>query len=387
MKNVIVTDVRYRMALAPIRELAKKGYRITACEFLDTSFDERLGFFSKYVSDTICLEDTEQSFCDEIMSLSKNDRPVLIPTNRKSLTKVIHNKNYLSSFCDFLVPDKKAIDLADDKDKMAQIAKKIGVPIPKTTSLKEHSSIEEMAKLVHYPCIIKFRNGEAMGKKPEQRYAIVNNIDDFIKNYTKMHEEDPYPIASDYIKGHDIGVAVVMDKNHKAVDFLCYESLREYPIKGGPTCYLKTFFDRKLLEYSVRLLEEIDFCGIAMLDFRGTPKNPFFLEINPRIWGSAAICDISDSTFFQSYVNASCEKTEPLDIKKCVPKYKLNAKMRFTPQNILCFLSNMKNSKNKLKILIENIISLFDFSIRDGLFSIKDIKPYIKYIKTSIKRS
>jgi hypothetical protein len=64
-----------------------------------------------------------------------------------------------------------------------------------------------------------------MGKKPADRYSIVNTKEEFIKEYRKMNEIDENPIASDYIKGHDIGVAVVMDKNHEPISFLCYESL------------------------------------------------------------------------------------------------------------------------------------------------------------------
>lgn len=385
MKKVIITDIKYRMAISPIRELGKKGYEITAAEFDDISENERLGFFSKYVSQRELLR--EHDFCTDIEDICKGERPVLIAGNRRSLTQIINNSERLSQCCDFLVPTKEAINLADDKNTICQSAKKIGVPVPKTTSLTEHESIEKMADCIDFPCIIKYRNGEAMGKKPADRYKIVNNKEDFINAYTKMNAIDENPIASDYITGHDIGVAVVMDKNHEPVSFLCYESLREYPIKGGPTCYAKTVFSRKLLEYSVKLLKEINFTGIAMLDFKGTLENPYFLEINPRIWGSAAITYLSKTPFFESYVKSAINESIPIDVKTALPQYKLNTKMRFTPQSVACFVAHMKSSPNKLKILAQYLKSFFDLSVRDGLFSITDPKPYIKYLANLIKRS
>ena len=385
MKKVIVTDIKYRMAISPIRELAKKGYEIIAAEFDSVKEKERLGFFSKYVYQRELLRDND--FCQDIEDICTDSRPVLIPTNRKSLMNVIKNRERLSKCCDFLVPTEESINLADDKNTICQIAKKVGVPVPKTTSLTEHESIEKMTDCVNFPCIIKYRNGEAMGKKPAERYTVVNNRNEFIDAYTKMNSVDENPIASDYIKGHDIGVAVVMDKNHEPISFLCYESLREYPIKGGPTCYAKTVFSRKLLQYSVNLLKEIKFTGIAMLDFKGTLDNPYFLEINPRIWGSAAITQLSGAPFFESYCNGACFSAEVIDVKTCVPQYKLNTKMRFTPQSFACFIAHMKHSPNKLKILFEYLKSFFDLSVRDGLFTIKDPKPYIKYIANLIKRS
>ena len=383
MKKVIVTDIKYRMAISPIRELAKKGYEIIACEFDNIKENEILGFFSKYVSQKELLR--EENFCEDIEDICSNSRPILIPGNRRSLMNVINNSERLSKCCDFLVPSKESLNLADDKNAICQIAKKVGVPVPKTTSLSEHESIEKMADNVDFPCIIKYRNGEAMGKKPADRYTIVNDRDEFISAYTKMHGIDPNPIASDYIKGHDIGVAVVMDKNCEPISFLCYESLREYPIKGGPTCYLKTVYDQKLIEYCVNLLKEIKFTGIAMLDFKGTIEKPYFLEINPRIWGSAAITYLSGAPFFESYVKGACGKATPIDIKTV--QYKLNTKMRFTPQSFACFIAHMKNSPNKIKILGEYIKSFFDPFVRDGLFLISDPLPYIKYIRNLIKRS
>ena len=386
MKKVIVTDIKYRMAMSPIRELSKKGYNVTAVEYDNVLENKRLGHFSKYVSQKTTVTDTNEEFIEGIKNLSKDDRAVLIPVNRKSLMYAIRNSDELKNYCDFLVPDIESINLADDKFEICEIAKKVGVPVPKTTSISEHDSVEEMEKSVDYPCIIKYRNGEAMGKKPEDRYKIVYNKEEFISLYNEMLKQDANPIASDYIKGHDIGVAVIMDKNSKPVDFLCYESLREFPIEGGPTCFLRTIFDRNLLKYACSLLEEIKFTGIAMLDFKGTIEKPYFLEINPRVWGSAMITEISGSSLFESYVKASLGNSTPLDLDNCMPNYKLNQKMRFTPQSFACFISHMKKSKGKGKIFIEYLKSFFDFSVRDGLFSLRDSKPYFMYIKNLLKK-
>lgn len=385
MKRVIITDTKYRMTLSPIWELGEKGFNITAVDYDDVSASERLGFYSKYVSDREVVSD--DSFCERIESVCRDDRPVLIPGNRRSLMHVIRNRKRLSDCCYFLVPDEATLKLADDKNAICQIAKRIGVPTPFTTSISEHENVAAMADSVRFPCIIKYRNGELMGKKPKERYTVVHDRDAFIRAYTEMQIADENPIASDYISGHDLGVAVVMNRKHEPVSFLCYESLREYPIQGGPTCYLRTIYSPKMVEYSIRLLQEIGFTGIAMLDFKGTLDNPYFLEINPRLWGSAAITYLSGCDFFESYLLAATEDTPGQTIDNLDPKYKLNTKMRFTPQSMACFLSHMTHSPGKLHIIAQYAKSVFDPSVRDGLFSFRDPMPYIKYIQNLIKRS
>lgn len=385
-QKVIVTDVKYRMALSPIRELAKKGYDIIGVEFKSTKKNERLGHFSKYVKETALISEDEAGYVRDISAICGAVRPILLPVNRKSLTNTIKKRQDLNKFCDFIVPTEQSLITADDKNTICKIAKKIGVPIPDTTSLSEHESIEQLASSVNFPCIIKFRNGEAMGKKPKDRYRIVYNKADFIREYTLMNESDENPICSDYISGHDIGVAVVMNKNSQPVDFICYESLKEYPTEGGPTCYLKTIFNRDLLKYAVMLLQEIEYTGIAMLDFKGTPENPYFLEINPRVWGSAPITEISSSSFFESYARACIGDISPLNPEVCTPNYKINAYMRFTPQNFICFLSCLKKDKNKPKIILNYLKTLLNPKASDGLFSFSDMKPFIKYMSNLFKR-
>ena len=384
MKRVIVTETKYRMTLSPIRELASKGYTVTAADYADVPPSMRLGCFSKYVSAREVLDDA--SFCEQIERLCRGDRPVLLPGNRRSLMHIIRNHDRLAACCDFLVPDEKSLVLADDKDTMYRIAKRIGVPVPCTTSLSEHESVAEMADSVRYPCIIKYRNGEKLGMKPAERYAVVHDRDAFIEAYTKMHAVDANPIASDYISGHDIGVAVVMSQNHEPLSFICYESLREYPIQGGPTCFLKTIYSEKLLEYSVRLLKEIHFSGIAMLDFKGTPDVPYFLEINPRLWGSAAITHISGCDFFEAYVRGAADSEHTACPDSATPSYELQKKMRFTPQSLACFASHMRQSSQKGKILWQSVKSALDPFVRDGLFTCRDPMPYFKYIQNHIRR-
>ncbi len=47
MNRVIVTDTQYRMALAPMRTLARAGWAVTAAAFETTAPGARLGFFSR----------------------------------------------------------------------------------------------------------------------------------------------------------------------------------------------------------------------------------------------------------------------------------------------------------------------------------------------------
>ena len=123
-----------------------------------------------------------------------------------------------------------------------------------------------------------------------------------------------------------------------------------------------------------------------MLDFKGTPEDPYFLEINPRLWGSAAITYVSRSSFFESYVKAAQGIAEPMSTETAAPQYALGRKMRFTPQAIACFAAHMKHSPHTMRIFLQYIRSLLDPTVRDGLFTLRDPMPYVKYIQNLMQR-
>ena len=275
--------------------------------------------------------------------------------------------------------------MADDKNAICQIAKRIGVPTPFTTSISEHENVAAMADSVRFPCIIKYRNGELMGKKPKERYTVVHDRDAFIRAYTEMQMEDENPIASDYISGHDLGVAVVMNRMHEPVSFLCYESLREYPIQGGPTCYLRTIYSPRMVEYSIRLLQEIGFTGIAMLDFKGTPDNPYFLEINPRLWGSAAITYLSGCDFFESYVLAATEDTPGQTIDKLEMTVVQALRSHVTPLQAKrnSWVSSLQT--HRAKTLLQVFVHLCPLHrwLKNSLLLSRSSRKFARYSKTT----
>ena len=78
MKRVIVTDTQYRMALAPMRELAEKKYRVTAAEFSTVAPKARLGFFSRDAADTLTLGTDDEGFCAAVERAAGGDRPTLL---------------------------------------------------------------------------------------------------------------------------------------------------------------------------------------------------------------------------------------------------------------------------------------------------------------------
>jgi hypothetical protein len=78
-----VTDVKYRMSLALIRDLAEAGIRVAAVAVKSSAGAAPLGFSSRYVSDTALLPEADYenalySFCEFIYQRD-GKKPALLP--------------------------------------------------------------------------------------------------------------------------------------------------------------------------------------------------------------------------------------------------------------------------------------------------------------------
>ena len=385
MKKAIVTDMRYRMALSPARCLARAGYQVTGVEFASTPEKEAIGFYSKCLTDRRFLP--EESFAKGLLELSEElrsdgERPIIVPVGRKAIEAAFQLPQ-MAGAADFIVPSPRAMELSDDKWRLYELACRIAVPVPFTTALSQWNSLEELAEKAVYPSFIKFRNGELLGLKPVERYRIVNTPGDLMDIYPKMDARDKDPIVQELVIGRDVGIAAVMDKDGRMVDYICYESLREFPASGGPTCLCRTVESPKMVEYAEKLLSAVGYTGIAMLDFKGSPQEPKLLEINPRIWGSANICDVSGATFFVSYARAASGERLELPAE---PGYKVGVTMRFSPQDAASLISYLRQGRPIVKTVSQYIKTALDPSIKNGVKRRGDMGPHRRYMLNLLKR-
>jgi len=375
--RTIVTDARYKMSLAPIRAFAGAGARVTAADLEGT--DERLllGFYSNRVSERVMLPRDEEAFVPALKKLCRaGERPVLFPSGRRTLGIVAAHPE-LADDADFLVSPPAVLDAADDKARVRAAARALGVPTPETWYFEDFGTVRALSAGVRYPCIVKYRNGEKLGLHSWQRYRLARTPEELEAAWTAMDAVQKSPMVQEYLSSRDVGLAVVTDENADPVDFLCYESEKEYPTAGGPTCLCRTIFDRELLRRGCAVLKALNFRGLAMLDFKGPPEDAKLLEINPRLWGSAELCVVSGSPLFLSYAAAAKGEAEPADAASCEPRYRVGAGMRFTPQNLAAFVSDLRGGRRPLGRALR---TAFDPSIRDGLYCAGDPKPYFRYV-------
>ncbi|MGB7603851.1 MAG: ATP-grasp domain-containing protein [Lutisporaceae bacterium] len=388
--KAVVTDAHFIMSLAIIRALGKNSIPVVALESKLVPKKNIIGFHSKYVQSTHLIADSkteEQEFIKDLISLGKQeaDKCVLIPVTLDSIMAVSNNKEQLQTYYDFVVPSLQCIEIANDTSMLIDIAEKASVPVPITTTIRENETVEELANRVTLPAVIKYRSGELLKFKPEKRYKIVHTKEQFIKHFTAMHSIQSYPLVQEYISGGGFGVSAVFDADSNPVQVFCHRRIREYPATGGPSCMCESIWDDKLVKYALDLLSELKWQGVAMVEFKGYLDGKIALmEINPRIWGSYPLADIAGADFTYSIYKTSLGAKGSRYINS--PSYSLHKRMRYFFKDVLSFKGYLSLRKDKGKLAYEFLSDLINPFIKDGVITLKDFKPSIKYISQLIKK-
>ncbi|MBQ9979614.1 MAG: ATP-grasp domain-containing protein [Oscillospiraceae bacterium] len=371
--KVLVTDIKYRMALAAIRDLAQAGYRVEGLHFGEGTPPAQE---SRFLSACHFAGDFKgASRADAIYEVAeKCGADAVFPVGAHSIAALAENPRE-----GVLLPDAAALELAGDKLRLADIAREAGVKVPKKYSCPDE--VEE------FPVVVKYRNGELLGLGAPQRYAIAKNSDELADKYSKMASvaqaggQEP-PVIQQYIPGGGWGVSCVFDRSSRPVSIICHQRLREYPLSGGPSTLCQSVWSEELVSSAVTLLKVLEWRGIAMVEFRGCPETGFYLlEINPRVWGTFPLTRVTKSGFSEKYVRASLGEELP----ECTaPGFDVGVKMGFRYSNLAAGAAYLK--RGDVKNAFAAVNDAFSKNVIDGVLDAADPEGSKAYSRSVFRR-
>ena len=366
MHTVIITDGRYRSAIAAARELGRAGYDVIVTE---TRADERTEppvFSSKFArGEWIEGSVRDAEYPDRLLSfLRRFDRPVLLPVGAVTLKAVSERKVQFAEVSDFLIADPAALEALNDKNRVHEAAVALELPVP-----KQYDGEPE-----RYPVIVKPRCGEASGLKAKDRYCTANNAEELTRALERFRPYDPSPIIQEKIEGDGEGVSVLLAEGSRLVRAICHRRLREYPMSGGPSTCCVTEYDADKIDAAVRLLAHFEFVGLAMVEFKGGR----ILEVNPRIWGTFPLTVVAGAGFCESYAREALGER----VEYAPGDYETGLKMRFFINDLAACADLLRHGK--LKAGFSGLADVF--RVPEGLKDLGDRRAYQKYIGSYFRR-
>ncbi len=280
--NVLIANAKSAPALAIIRSLGKKGIEITGAT--DTKSDFPL--FSKYCKKKIILTTSAENIEDRIQELlnilKSNHFDVFLPVlSENALLALAKNKNEFEKYTKLVFPTFDQLISLNNKATVSKLLSELGLPRPNTYFIDSESALYTVKENATYPLVIKpFRGEGAAGVK------IVTDPNDLVDSYNVIKKAYGPTMVQEFVHGVKHTAVFLLNNKSEVRRFFVHRAIREFPITGGPTCFLESVKYDPIFECGLKLLKKINFTGLASMEFIVDEKdgNPKIIDVNPRFY-------------------------------------------------------------------------------------------------------
>ena len=379
--SVIVTNAKNRIAYNIVKSLGSKKIRVLTSDFVPLS----MSFYSRY-SEGHFIYPSPFSYPEKfienlIRNIKRTNARVLIPVFEETFL-ISKFKNKLSKHVKMVLPDYDKILVAHNKNKWLPIAKRMGIPVPKTFMITDLRTGKETIEDLSFPVLIKPKQGGGAWaiRKIDSRKEFKTLLSQ--ASYNDLPWERFF--VQEYVEGETHCVAMLFNRGEYRAK-ITYRQLRDYPATGGQATLRISIKNERAEAYFEQILKELKWHGICQADFIVDRKNgtPFLVDINPRFWGSLTQGIASGVDFpYLVYKIANDQDVEP------VKRFKTGVMTRWVGGDLRGFPEYLKRTNNKIDFIKDFFwaehkrVFYDDFDISDPLpFLIWGIDSIYKIVK------
>jgi predicted ATP-grasp superfamily ATP-dependent carboligase len=297
--TVLVTDAGRGSAIAIIRSLGRKHYRVIAADADPTS----PGFRSRFAKERLVYpapEHAPREFCECLLqAASSRGIDLIIPVTDLAIQPLAKARASFAGVTRLAIAEDDKLAIVTDKDKTLALAKKTGVPVPETCVVGTAKEALAQAEKLGWPIVLKPQSSRKLNEGKGIDFFKVTYAADLADLQAQMQalEGRCSVLLQQYCAGIGYGVELLMSAGQPLAAFQ-HKRLREIPVSGGASAYRESVpLDRELYDYAVRLLQELRWTGLAMVEFKAGKHGAKLMEINGRVWGSLPLAVLSGMDF------------------------------------------------------------------------------------------
>lgn len=283
--RVLVLDGHSRAAVEVVQSLGTRGVAVDVA----AERGDAVAFRSRFTCERFAQPSTADSLARWLTDEVKPERYALIvPPTENSLQafKILGEGSV--HWQKALLPSSASLEVALSKQQTWVLAEQLGVPVPRSRLIEQAQTAPEP---IGFPCVLKpihsvvTRNGRSFRLEP----VIVREAGERSRQLGRLLSNTSVQ-EQEYVEGRGVGVECLY-AHGRLVWYFVHERVHELPLTGGGSTYRRSARpDAALIAAAKRLLDALNWHGVAMVEFKRCATGEFHLmEINPRLWGSLAL--------------------------------------------------------------------------------------------------
>lgn len=285
---VLVLGAEPRVSITLARSLRRRGIPSVIAGFAPG--ERKLA--SRMVAEWVILpnyrETPRESYSALSRLLSERRFDMLMPTTDTALTMVADHYEELSRLTCLACPTPTVIRRALDKSQTIEAARRCDFPVPATYKVASLDDLQAIGQRLRFPVIAKPED-KAHDNPFKLRYF--QNLDELTTAFRTDSRFGMRNMIQEFASGDGVGIGVLMHKGQPVAMFQ-HRRLKELPATGGVSVTaISEPLDPVLVKHALSLLKEIEWDGVAMVEFKYDRINrrPLLMEVNGRYWGSVSL--------------------------------------------------------------------------------------------------
>jgi predicted ATP-grasp superfamily ATP-dependent carboligase len=382
----IVGDTQ--VGLWVVRSLGRHGLTV----FSVCASDRGLAAHSRYSSGAWVIESspTSPGFLDEVEALARElDVGSIITIAEGYHVALIRGRDRFEPHIRILSPPGEAFDKATDKHFMHGLCERLGVPVAKGTTLDK--LMDAGGNGLRFPLVMRDSRQNDRGAKAHAPWkaAYADDRAQLEDLYRSVRDIAANVIVQEYHAGAEDHVQILM---HRSEAFAVGEYIGEHhmPLAGGVTVQRVSCRHEPVIRDAVRLLEALDWDGIAGVQFHYDPATDkyIFLEINPRFIGGLPTLIMAG---FHAPFLLWQSHFEPGKMRR--PKYRLGLRTRILGGDANWMLANLRADPlppgqthfGKLSAVTRFLWNCGPWT-KEDTFNLHDVRPFFVDFGQMLKR-
>jgi predicted ATP-grasp superfamily ATP-dependent carboligase len=214
---------------------------------------------------------------------------VVLPCSDHGLELVARHR------ADLIAAGHRPVEAADDvvlalldKDRTYELARTIGVPAPRTTTLFQSADLETLDDFL-FPCAVKPVHSHVYSHRfrPRAKGALVRDRDEVAEITRPALDEGIAMLVTEVVEGTDECSSYYTYVTPEGVPLTHFTKvkLRQYPTRFGLGTYHMTKWDDEVARLGLRFFRGIGLHGIGNVEFKRDVRDGVLkiIEANPRI--------------------------------------------------------------------------------------------------------
>lgn len=284
-RPILVLDGTTPQALAIVRSLGQRGHRV----LVGASGPKPLAARSRHAAGSFIYprpRDGADAFVASLRRTCDEEMPsLIIPVTDWTIMPLLGAREGLPPIA---LPADEAVRATLSKSRTANVAHAAGVPVPRTVRVHTLSDWPPDPPLP-FPVVVKSDTSKTWtpGAAGEQHLTAYARSEPEVQQLLEEFTSAGPALVQELQPGTGVGLSILA--HHGVVDMAFqYRRLHEVPLTGGGSSWrVSEALEPALLAHGRALVAELDWHGVAMLEFKRTASGEYVLiEINGRFWGS-----------------------------------------------------------------------------------------------------